>query len=170
MSARGAAPVIPDRVAHLDPDVVIETLSRHAINVSEAARELGVSSGDLRRLLSARPQFADAAVEIEEQRLDLAEANIFEALKSDDPRRRDAASMFTIRNSARARRRGWITTSSSVAELSISTEGNGLREMRFRWRSDEDDKRDAEHDEAEQLRVEGRLIEHEAGPKPSIKA
>jgi hypothetical protein len=56
--------------------VLIETLSRHAINVSEAADELGVVSTDLRRLVWAGPQLADAAVEIEERRLDLAEKNI----------------------------------------------------------------------------------------------
>jgi hypothetical protein len=109
MSARGPAPVISASVARLDLDAVVEALSRHGVNVSEAAAEQGVASADLRRLLWARPQLADAAVEIEERRLDLAERNIFEALKSDDPRRRDAASMFTIRNSHRARKRGWIT-------------------------------------------------------------
>jgi hypothetical protein len=113
-------PVVPESVARLDLDVVVETLSRHGVNVSEAADELGVASADLRRLLWARPQLTDAAVEIEERRLDLAERNIYEALKSDDPRRRDAASMFTIRNSHRARRRGWITTSTSAAELSVT--------------------------------------------------
>jgi hypothetical protein len=139
-------PKVPDSVAHLDPDVVVEVLSRHAVNVSEAADELGVGSADLRRLLWARPQLADAAVEIEERRLDLAERNIYEALKSDDPRRRDAASMFT-----------------------------------FRWRSPEDDRRDAERAEAERLRDEGKpvvsigwgdagkTIEHEANPEPSNK-
>jgi hypothetical protein len=39
---------VPDSVAHLDPDVVVEVLSRHAINVSDAAAELGVASADLR--------------------------------------------------------------------------------------------------------------------------
>jgi hypothetical protein len=146
MSASSFHPVpkVPDSVAHLDPDVVVETLSRHAINVSDAAGELGVASADLRRLLWANPKLADAAIEIEERRLDLAERNIFEALKSDDPRRRDAASMFTIRNSHRARRRGWITTSTSVAELSISANVNCSRTTVFRWRNDDDDRRDAE--------------------------
>jgi hypothetical protein len=45
-------------------------------------------------------------------------------------RRRDAASTFTIRNSHGARRRGWITTSTSVAELSISTRSNAPIEIR----------------------------------------
>ena len=101
-----AKPIVSDSVKHLDPDVVIEVPSRHGINVSEAAAELGVASADLRRLLCAKPHLTDMAVEIEERRLDLAEKNIYEALRSDDSRRRDAASMFTIRNSARARRRG----------------------------------------------------------------
>jgi hypothetical protein len=174
-------PKISDTVAHLDLDVVIEVLSRHGVNVSEAADELGVASADLRRLLWARPHLTDAAVEMEERRLDLAERNIYEALRSDDPRRRDAASMFTIRNSHHARRRGWITTSTSVAELSVSTVANGPREIRFRWRTDADDQRDAEAAEAERLRDEGKhmvsigrgdggkTIEHEASPAHSNK-
>jgi hypothetical protein len=106
------------------------------------------------------------AVELEERRLDLAEKNIYEALRSDDSRRRDAASFFVIRNSHRARKRGWITTSTSAAELSISTSATGPREIRFRWRTDDDDKRDPEQAEAERLRDEGKLIEHEPGPDP----
>jgi hypothetical protein len=161
-------PVVPDSVARLDLDVVVETLSRHGVNVSEAASELGVGSADLRRLLWARPQLTDAAVEIEERRLDLAEKNIYEALRSDDPRRRDAASMFTIRNSHRARKRGWITSSTSAAELSV-TANAPARTLTFRWRTSEDDERDAERAEAEQLRDEGKLIDHEASPEPSNK-
>jgi hypothetical protein len=175
-------PVVPDSVKHLDAVTVVEVLSRHGVNVSEAASELGVGSADLRRLLWARPQLVDAAAEIEERRLDLAEKNIYEALTSDDSRRRDAASMFTIRNSHRARKRGWITTSTSVAELSIiSASANGPRTITYRWRTEEDDKRDAEAAEADRLREEGKpvvsvgwgdgggdkTIEHEPNPRPS---
>ena len=112
--------------------------------------------------------------------MDLAERNIYEALKSDDPRRRDAASMFTIRNSHRARRRGWITTSTSVAELSV-TANAPARTLTFRWRTDDDGKRDADTAKAEQLLDEGKpvvsigwgdggsdkTIEHEPNPRPS---
>jgi hypothetical protein len=134
-----AVPKVPDSVAHLDQDVVVETLSRHGVNVTDAADELGVASADLRRLLCAKPHLTDMAVEIEERRLDLAEKNIYEALRSDDPRRRDAASMFTIRNSHRARKRGWITTSTSAAELSVSAIAiNQSRTLTFRWRNDSD--------------------------------
>jgi hypothetical protein len=131
-------PVVPDSIKHLDADVLVEVLSRHGVNVTEAADELGVASADLRRLLWARPQLVDAAAEIEERRLDLAERNIYEALKSDDPRRRDAASMFTIRNSHRARKRGWITTSTSAAELSVNVNADQPRTITFRWRSSDD--------------------------------
>jgi hypothetical protein len=173
-------PQVPDTVKQLDADVVVEVLSRHAVNISEAADELGVASADLRRLLWARPQLVDAAAEIEERRLDLAEKNILEALKSDDPRRRDAASMFTLRNSARAKRRGWIT--SSVASVDMTVNANlPPRRIVFRWRDEDDDKRDAEAAEAERLRDEGeqvvsigwgdpdgsKTIEHEANPEDS---
>jgi hypothetical protein len=161
-------PKVPDSVGQLDPDVVLEVLSRHSINVSDAAGELGVASADLRRLLWARPQLVEAAAEIEERRLDLAEKNIYEALCSDDPRRRDAASMFTIRNSHRARKRGWITTSTSAAELSV-TANAPARTLTFRWRTRDDDERDAESAEHERLRGEGKLIECEVGPEPSNK-
>jgi hypothetical protein len=143
-------------------------LAKGSINGGEAASELGVGSADLRRLLWANPKLTDAAVEIEERRLDLAERNIFEALRSDDPRRRNAASMFTIRNSHRARRRGWITTSTSAAELSV-TANAPARTLTFRWRTSEDDERQAEAAEAERLRDEGNLIEFEAGPELSNK-
>jgi hypothetical protein len=174
-----AVPRVPDSVAHLDPEVVVEVLSRHGVNVSDAASELGVASADLRRLLWANPKLTDAAVEMEERRLDLAERNIFEALTSEDPRRRDAASMFTIRNSHRARKRGWITTSTSAAELSVSTSAP-TRTLTFRWRTSEDDQRDAAAAEAERLGEKGKhaaslgwdggtTIEHEGGPEPSGK-
>jgi hypothetical protein len=174
-------PVVASSVQHLDADVVVEVLGRHGVNVTEAANELGVASADLRRLLWARPNLVDAAAEIEEQRLDLAEKNIYEALRSDDPRRRDAASMFTIRNCHRARKRGWITTSTSVAELSV-TANAPTRTLTFRWRTSEDDKRDAEAAERERLCDEGehavaigwggdrKIVEHEAGLGPSNKA
>jgi hypothetical protein len=90
-------------------------------------------------------------------RLDLAEKNIYEALRSDDPRRRDAASMFTIRNRHRARKRGWITSSTSVAELSINASAPA-RMLTFRWRTSEDDERDAERAEAERLRDEVKTV------------
>ena len=163
-----AVPKVPESVAHLDPEVVVEVLSRHAINVSEAAAELGVASADLRRLLCAKPHLTDLAVELEERRLDLAERNIYEALSSDDRAGAMRRSMFTIRNSHRARRRGWITTSTSAAELSISANAPA-RTLTFRWRTSEDDERDAQRAEAERLLDEGKLIEYEASPEASNK-
>jgi hypothetical protein len=101
--------------------------------------------------------------------VDRCVASLFQSrttgLKSDDPRRRDAASMFTIRNSHRARRRAWIATSTTTAELSISANTNGPREIRFCWRTREAEERDEERAEAERLRDEGKLIEYEPGPE-----
>jgi hypothetical protein len=159
--------------------VVVEVLSRHGFNVSDAAGEMGVASADLRRLLCAKPHLTDMAVELEERRLDLAEKNIHEALASADSRRRDAASFFVLRNTARAKRRGWITTAS--ANVDVNVQANRNVNYTFRWRTSEDDERDAEAAEAERLTDEGKsvvsigwgddgkTIEHEAGPQPSDK-
>ena len=68
----------------------------------------------------------------------------------------------------------------SAAELSVSANAPA-RTLAFRWRTSEDDERDAEAAEAQRLREEGKhaalvgggndgkTIEHEAGPGPSNK-
>jgi hypothetical protein len=145
---------LPATVFGLHRALVAEVLARHACNVTGAAAELGVPPSDLRRLLWANPTLQGAAFEVVEARLDKAEANIHEALHSEDLRRRDSASFFVLRNSVRARRRGWITSSTSAAELSV-TANAPARTLTFRWRTREDDERDAERAEAERLLHEG---------------
>jgi hypothetical protein len=135
-----SAPNVPATVASLAPNMVSEALARHACNVSDAARDLGVPPSDLRRLLWANPQLQDAAFEVVEGRLDLAEKNIAESLRSGNGRERLAASFFTIRNSHRARKRGWITSSTSAAELSISTEAAQLQTITFCWQNSDGSK------------------------------
>ena len=130
-----SAPKVPATVASLAPNMVSEALARHACNVSDAAKDLGVPPSDLRRLLWANPKLQDEAFEAVEARLDLAEKNIAEALRSGDGRERLAASMFTIRNSHRARKRGWITSSTSAAELSVSASSDQPRRITFSWQS-----------------------------------
>jgi hypothetical protein len=144
-------PHVPAAVADLDHNLVVAALARHGCNVTDAAADLNVPASDLRRLMWANPRLQDEAFEVVESRLDKAEKNIAEALTSDDSRRRDAASFFVLRNTARAKRRGWITSSTSAAELSV-TANAPARTIVFRWRTDDDDKRDAERAEAERLR------------------
>jgi hypothetical protein len=97
---------VPDSVRHLQEDDIVTVLSRHNLNVTEAARDLDVPSADLRELLRANPQYRAAAVERMEHFVDLAEANIYEGLKSDDPRVRFSAGCFVVRYSGRAGERG----------------------------------------------------------------
>jgi hypothetical protein len=160
----------------LDQDIVVEVLSRQGVNVSDAARELGVASADLRRLLCAKPHLTDMAVELEERRLDLAEKNIYEALRSDESRRRDAASFFVLRNTARAKRRGWIVSASVGVDMTINA-SLPPRQIVYRWRTDDDDKRDAEAERLCEGKTAigigwddgGKAIEHETGPDSSNK-
>jgi hypothetical protein len=142
-------------MVNLDPAVVVDVLARHHCNVFEAALDLGVPSADLRRLIWANPALQDAAFEQIERRLDRAEANVHEALHSEDSRRRDAASFFVLRNTARARRRGWVTSAASAsAELSIDAP---KRSVTFRFRTDEDDEAEKAV-EREQLEAEGKKV------------
>ena len=80
-----------------------------------AARALGVPSGDLRKLVLVDQRLADAALEAVELRLDDAEANLCEALHCGDPRRRDAVSMFMLRNTQRAAKRGYAVAASAAS-------------------------------------------------------
>jgi hypothetical protein len=140
--------------ADLDHALVVAALARHGCNVTDAAQDLAVSASDLRRLLWSNPQLQDQALETVEARLDTAEKNIAEALNSDDSRRRDAASFFVLRNTARAKRRGWITTAS--ASVDVNVQANKTVNYTFRWRTSDDP--DPAVDET------GRLtIEHEPG-------
>ena len=93
---------------------------------------LRVPASDLRRLLSAKRQLQDAAFEVVEARIDKAEKNIAEALDSEDSRRRDAACFFVVRNSARAKRRGWLTSASAGVEVNVGGQNENII---FQWRT-----------------------------------
>ena len=107
MSAHGRMPAVSDEVANLDADLVIGVLARHSLNVSAAADELGVSSGDLRLCLWVNPEMRRAAKEMKQRELDLSEQIVRETKRSDDPRLRFAAAMFDIRFSASRDRAGY---------------------------------------------------------------
>jgi hypothetical protein len=108
--------------------------------------------------LWANPNLQDQALEVVEARLDTAEANIHEALHSEDNRRRDAASFFVVRNSARAKRRGWITSSSAGVDVTLNNNIQS-RTIHFRWRGPDDP---VLNDWGEP--VDGKLIEHADKP------
>ncbi len=152
---------IPESVRHLVLDVVEEAMIRHGARVTNVAGELGVPISDLRKLCFAVPRLMDVAFEHEEKRIDLAEQRIDEALKCDDSRRHDAAAQFVLRNMGRARRRGWTVPSATDVNFSVNT-NLPPRTITYRWRNEDDDRRDAERAEAERQREFGPLIEHES--------
>ena len=113
---------VPESVAHLDVEIIAAALIRHDANIRNAARALDVPSGDLRKLVLVDQRLADAALEAIELRLDDAEFNLCEALRCDDPRRRDAISMFMLRNTQRASKRGYAVAASAASlEMNINT-------------------------------------------------
>ena len=128
---------IPESVAHLDVEVVAAALIRNDANVRNTARALDVPSGDLRRLVLADQRLAEAALEAVELRLDDAEANLHEALHCDDPRRRDAVSMFLLRNTQRAAKRGYAVAA-SAASLEVGFDNRApAQTMVLRWGGDD---------------------------------
>jgi hypothetical protein len=150
-------PGIPPSCRDLDPDHVVKVFAACNANVGDAARKLHIPSADFRRFVIANPELMAAVFERVELRLDKAEAILERELNSDDPRYSAAAAFFVLRNTARAKRRGWIT--SSVASIDMAVKANlPPRQIVYRWRNEDDDKREAEAAEIERLHEEGQAV------------
>ena len=146
---------VPESVAHLDVEIVAAALIRNDANVRNAARELDVPSGDLRKLVLIDQRLADAALEAVELRLDDAEANLGEALRCGDPRRRDSVSMFMLRNTQRAAKRGYAVAASAVS-LEVNSEPARPVHYVVSWgKPDDDEEPDRELDPGEYRRDGG---------------
>jgi hypothetical protein len=76
-------------------------------SVSAAARVLGMSSADLRRLVGSRPSLADAVYEGTERAMDEAVRVLLDGLSHPDKTQRLAAAAFLLRHTEAGRRRGW---------------------------------------------------------------
>jgi hypothetical protein len=76
-------------------------------SVSAAARALGMSSADLRRLVGSRPSLADAVYEGTERAMDEAVRVLLDGLSHPDKTQRLAAAAFLLRHTEAGRRRGW---------------------------------------------------------------
>ena len=91
--------------------VDLKTIERELLDkcgsVSAAARALGVSSVDLRRLVGSRPLLADAIYEGTERAIDEAVQVLLDGLKHPEMSKRLAAAAFLLRHTEAGRRRGW---------------------------------------------------------------
>jgi hypothetical protein len=98
---------IPSSVRSLPFDQVANALTETRVNVSAAARSLGVPPGDLRRALAVVRPLLDLVVEIEEQRIDKAVSNLDAMLDSENDGLRKESSLFVLRSHKRAVSRGF---------------------------------------------------------------
>ena len=91
--------------------VDLEVIERELLNkcgsVSAAARALGVSSVDLRRLVGSRPSLADAVYEGTERAIDEAVQVLLDGLRRPEISKRIAAAAYLLRHTEAGRRRGW---------------------------------------------------------------
>ena len=109
-------PKVPDSCRGLDLAHVSRTLTKHYGYFPSAARELGVSPADLRRLTWSKPKLLDDAHEEMDLAVIRAKGELINALFSDNPRRRmwgadRMLSSWMARDSPHARARATIVTS-----------------------------------------------------------
>ncbi len=111
----------------------------------------------MRKLVLIDQRLADAALEAVELRLDDAEANLSEALRCGDPRR-DSVSMFMLRNTQRAAKRGYAVAASAVS-LEVNAEPARPVHYVVSWgKPDDDEEPDRELDPGE-YRRDGRIFQ-----------
>ena len=91
----------------VDLKIIEQTLIDKCGCVAAAARDLGVPSVDLRRLVASRPSLADAVFEGIERTLDAAEQTLLDGLDDENPMTRLKAAAYFLRLNAGGRRRGW---------------------------------------------------------------
>jgi transposase-like protein len=93
--------------------VSLEAIERELLDkcgsVSAAARALGVSSIDLRRLVGSRPLLAYAVYEGTERAIDEAVQVLRDGMRRPELSQRLAAAAFFLRHTEAGRRRGWGT-------------------------------------------------------------
>jgi hypothetical protein len=132
---------VPASCRGLDLAAVERALVKHQANVSAAARELGVPSGDLRKLTWSHPRLIDIALEEGERLIDRAEANIRRAVHDDaHPDRALQASIYVLSRYRAARDRGWSRSSAAgslqrLQRRSAVADDQGLLARRCAWLS-----------------------------------
>jgi hypothetical protein len=137
-------------------------LEKHFGHIPSAARELGVSAPDLRRLTWAKPWLLDHALEEYELVVAQAMGEVIQALDSPDPQRRRWASDKIV--SSYLARSHPLAPARRGAGVDVSA--GPPRVIEYRWRTDDDDQRDAEAAEAERLREEGKTVVSIGWEKP----
>jgi hypothetical protein len=134
----------PASCADLDLAVVERTLAKHYGDITGAARKLGVSGPDLKRLTWAKPQLLEEA-DLERMGVISQVWHVLIAALDSDDRRRKMWASDRIMSSwiardhplAPARRR-------STASVDVNVQNNKTVNYTFRGRNSDDDKPDAE--------------------------
>ena len=112
------------------------SLVKHHANVSAAARELNVPSGDLRKLTWSHPRLIELALEEAERLIDRAEERVREALDGDHPERALQASIYVLSHHRVARERGWSRSSAAGSSYDARADDPPPATIKVCWLGD----------------------------------
>jgi hypothetical protein len=85
----------------LDPEQIVEALTKAEGSTIRAAKALNVGAHDLRRFCLREPRLMEAAFEASELALDKAEAQVFRALRTGQLSNRLQAAAFIVKSRRR---------------------------------------------------------------------
>ena len=106
----------------LDPEECRTAIWMASGNITEASKLLKISSIRLRAFIKKSPYLTAEMQEAADRLVDLAEANVLDALKDEqDPSRRDTMSRFVLTNIGKTK--GWGAGSSGNLSVKNSTGG-----------------------------------------------
>ena len=120
---------VPKSCADLDLGLVERVLAKHFGGISAAARELGVSSTDLRRLTWAEPRLLESAHELCGDVVTRAMDELISALDSPSDRRREWAAGRILSS--------YLAKDDPLAPAprrAMGVQGGGAVKMSFKWK------------------------------------
>ena len=113
----------------VDLKIIEQTLVDKCGCVAAAARDLGMPSGDLRRLVASRPLLANAIYEGVERAMDAAEKTLLDGLDNENPMTRIKAAAYFLRLSSAGRKFSRLGSGGSSRKATVEPQSDTTRSL-----------------------------------------